>query len=93
MGALCGKESKSGNFHGEGRPLGTAPEARPTAPLPPNKRAGATIGGQGRTLGGGTGAGSPSTSDDPGRRAAEAALVRRDVFFLCFLGPSLILMI
>lgn len=80
MGALCGKESKGddGNFAGAGRPLGAAPPAVTSAPLPAGKR----VGGPPRTLGGGDpstaapGAASSDPASDARRRAAEAAEVR-----------------
>lgn len=80
MGALCGKESKGddGNFAGAGRPLGAAPPAVTSAPLPAGKR----VGGPPRTLGGGDpstaapGAASSDPASDARRRAAEAAEAR-----------------
>lgn len=70
MGALCGKESNSDAFAGQGRTLGAAPEQRTSAPLPANKR---VVGGPPRTLGGGAGEGSSSdvSPAEAARRAAE----------------------
>lgn len=77
MGALCGKQSAEGgdNFAGQGRPLGSAPRPKATAPIPRQR----IIGGPPRTLGGGGGdsaadaSSSAADASDARRRAAEAA--------------------
>ncbi|EGY22917.1 uncharacterized protein VDAG_04355 [Verticillium dahliae VdLs.17] len=68
MGSVCGKE-KPENFASPGRPLGTAPPQRQTAPVP-------KVGGPPRTLGGGGPEASTAGRDDQRQRAAEAAEAR-----------------
>ncbi|KAK0645320.1 hypothetical protein DIS24_g8014 [Lasiodiplodia hormozganensis] len=72
MGNLCGKESKSDNFAGPGRALGSAPALsnNATAPIPATKKS--ALQGNGRTLGGPEATG----GDDPRSAAAKAAEAR-----------------
>ncbi|KAF2842480.1 hypothetical protein M501DRAFT_998799 [Patellaria atrata CBS 101060] len=76
MGNLCGKQSKSENFSGEGRVLGAAPipAAAPRAPVPSEQqrqKAVPKVGGPARTLGGSSVG--ETRGDDPKAAAARAA--------------------
>ncbi|KAI9171559.1 hypothetical protein HJFPF1_01045 [Paramyrothecium foliicola] len=69
MGNCCGKP-ESDSFAQPGRPLGSAPAAPQTAPVPKK------VGGPPRTLGGSGGEPSATAPDDARRKAAEAAEAR-----------------
>ncbi|KAH9865596.1 hypothetical protein J1614_009181 [Plenodomus biglobosus] len=70
MGNLCGKESKSDNFDGQGRTLGSAPAPATKASVPSNvAQSKPKVGGPPRTLGEG------NSRDDPKAAAAAAAEV------------------
>ncbi|KAI8941351.1 hypothetical protein NX059_002576 [Plenodomus lindquistii] len=72
MGNLCGKESKSDNFDGQGRTLGSAPAPATKASVPSNvaQSKQPKVGGPPRTLGEG------NSRDDPKAAAAAAAEAR-----------------
>ncbi|KAH9870537.1 hypothetical protein IAQ61_006013 [Plenodomus lingam] len=71
MGNLCGKESNTDNFEGQGRTLGSAPTPATKASIPstlaPSKP---KVGGPPRTLG------EANSKDDPKAAAAAAAEAR-----------------
>ncbi|KAF2856120.1 hypothetical protein T440DRAFT_474529 [Plenodomus tracheiphilus IPT5] len=70
MGNLCGKESQSDNFDGQGRTLGSAPAPATKASIPSNvAQSKPKVGGPPRTLGDG------NSRDDPKAAAAAAAEV------------------